>query len=108
MVFVLLRHLDVLAGGMGLRALAAASLVVAVALVVGWIVGGPPRDRRVATSLVTGVRANAVAIALASTVLSADPAVLVGVIVAGVASTSLSILVAVALHGLGRRRTAPA
>jgi len=103
MLFVVVRHFDVLGDGAGIRALGAAVAAIAFALAAGWVLGGPGRDRRVATSLVTGVRANAAALALATTTFSGDPAVAVGVIIASAVSVTLTVLAAAGFHGWARR-----
>ena len=72
----------------------AAAAVVSFALVAGWFVGGPERSTRLATSLVTGTRANAVALAVASTAFAADPQVLTGALTAGLVSITLPGLLA--------------
>jgi BASS family bile acid:Na+ symporter len=106
MLFVLVRHIDILGDGSGIRALAAAGLAIAFALGAGWLLGGPSAGRRTATSLVTGVRANAAALALASTAFAAEPDVAVGVVIASVASIVLSVVVAGLLGVAGRSRPA--
>ncbi len=73
----------------------AAAAVVGFALVAGWFIGGPERPTRLATSLVTGTRANAVALAVASTAFAAEPQVLTGALTAGLVSITLPGLLAV-------------
>jgi bile acid:Na+ symporter, BASS family len=106
MAFVVARHLELLGDGLGLAALGTSGLVIAFALGAGWLLGGPRRERRVATSLVTGVRANAAAIALATTAFAGAPDVALGVIIASLASVLLSTCAATVLHGVTRARGA--
>ena len=53
----------------------AALTAVLLALLLGWLLGGPARPTRAATSLVTGVRANGPALAIAQASFAALPAV---------------------------------
>lgn len=71
-------------------------LAVAAALVLGWLAGGPARATRAAVALVTGVRANALALGIARTSFSTVPAVSVAVVTYGVMSALLPLAVAVA------------
>ncbi|HEX6577421.1 MAG TPA: bile acid:sodium symporter [Jiangellaceae bacterium] len=71
-------------------------LAVAAALVLGWLAGGPARATRAAVALVTGVRANALALGIARTSFSTVPAVSVAVVTYGVMSALLPLAVALA------------
>lgn len=88
-VFLLVRHASVVADALGTGAPVAVILFVAFALAAGWVLGGPERSTRVATSLVTGVRANGAAVAIAASAFAGTPAVAIGVILAGLGSVVL-------------------
>jgi BASS family bile acid:Na+ symporter len=98
------RNLDTI-GPSTIGAVVAAAIVVAFALAAGWVVGGPDRPRRISASLVTGVRANAAALAIATTSLAHLPGVALGVVIAGLVSVVAPTLVAVllALHASRER-----
>lgn len=96
-VFLLARHASVVADALGTGAPFAVLIFVPLALAAGWILGGPGRETRVSTSLVTGVRANGAAVAIASTAFAATPAVAIGVIIAGLGSVVIPSLLALGL-----------
>jgi BASS family bile acid:Na+ symporter len=96
-VFLLVRHATVVVDALGTGAPVAVGLFVAFVLAAGWLLGGPERDTRAATSLVTGVRANGAAVAIAATAFAATPMVAIGVILAGLGSVVLPVVFAVAL-----------
>jgi BASS family bile acid:Na+ symporter len=68
------------------------------ALVLGWLAGGPGRPTRAAVALVTGVRANAVALGIGRTSFPSIPAVSVSVVAFGVVSALLPLAVALAVR----------
>lgn len=81
-----IRDADLYSTAIASRAGPSSVVVVAFALIAGWVVGGPARPTRVTTSLVTGTRANAAALAIATTTLAHDPQVAAGVVIAGLTS----------------------
>jgi BASS family bile acid:Na+ symporter len=102
---LLARHSSVVGDALGTGAPVAVLLFVMVALAAGWMVGGPGRDTRAATSLVTGVRANGAAVAIAASAFAAEPAVGIGVIIAGLGSVVLPSLLALGLALVTSRPT---
>lgn len=82
----------------------AAALAVVAALALGWLAGGSGRATRAAVSLVTGVRANGLALAVAAASFPGRADVRAGVVVFALFSMLLPVLLAVAL---GRRAAAP-
>lgn len=75
----------------------AAVTAVLVAMGLGWLVGGPARSTRAATSLVTGVRANGPALAIAQASFSSRAAVSVAIVAFGLCSILLPVLVAIVI-----------
>jgi BASS family bile acid:Na+ symporter len=73
----------------------AALTAVLLALLLGWLLGGPARPTRAATSLVTGVRANGPALAIAQASFAALPAVSVAIVVFGTFSILLPVSFAI-------------
>jgi bile acid:Na+ symporter, BASS family len=65
---------------------AAVLLALLLALLLGWLLGGPARPTRAATSLVTGVRANGLALAIAQASFPALAAVSVAIVAFGIFS----------------------
>lgn len=104
-LLVVVRDLDVLAASLASGAVVAAISVITFALVAGWLVGRTDRRTRLAVSLVTGTRANAVALAVATTAFPTDSSVAVGAVVAGLASVLMPTLVAVWFVLAGRAGT---
>ena len=96
-VFIAARNVGLIDDALGSGMAIAAGLTIGFALVAGWLMGGPRRVTRVSTSLVTGVRANAASLAIASTAYGDRPEVAVGVIVAGAISALLPGLAAAGL-----------
>jgi hypothetical protein len=70
---------------------------VLLALGLGWLLGGPARSTRAATSLVTGVRANGPALAIAQVSFSSLAAVSVAIVAFGLCSILLPVLVAIVI-----------
>lgn len=103
----LARDGDVVVAALDERVPLIAGLAVLGALGLGWLAGGPTRETRAAAALVTGVRANAVALAIASTSFPDRPDVRAGVVVFALFSITLP-LVAAALAGRRAERVAPA
>ena len=86
--------------------------IVALATVVaafcgGWVLGGPRGDARMAAALVTSVRANAPALAVASGTFGATSDAVVAIVVFAIVSISFAPLAAVSLARF-RRETPPA
>ena len=73
----------------------AALTAVLLALLLGWLLGGPARPTRAATSLVTGVRANGPALAIAQASFASLPAVSVAIVVFGTFSILLPVSFAI-------------
>jgi bile acid:Na+ symporter, BASS family len=95
-VLVVGRNLSPLAVAFAAGIVPVVLLAVAAALVLGWLAGGPARPTRVAVALVTGVRANALALGIARTSFPTVPAVSVAVVTYGVMSALLPLAVAAA------------
>jgi len=68
---------------------------VLLALLLGWLLGGPARPTRAATSLVTGVRANGPALAVAQASFASLAAVTVAIVTFGMFSILLPVLFAI-------------
>jgi hypothetical protein len=66
----------------------------------GWIAGGPAPGRRIATALVTAVRANALALAIARASFPNDGSTVVAVVVFGLVSITVPVVTALVV---GRR-----
>jgi predicted Na+-dependent transporter len=75
-----------------------ALLTVAFALAGGWIAGSPESPNRTAASLVTGIRANAPALAVAQAAFPGRPAVAVTAVVFGLVSVVVPLVVALMLR----------
>jgi len=75
------RYLDVVLGSVGNGAALASIIVTSFALVAGFLLGGPRRATRLTTSAVTGVGANAAALAVATGAFAGQPAVAAGVVI---------------------------
>jgi BASS family bile acid:Na+ symporter len=71
-------------------------VTVVFALVLGWLAGGPGRPTRAAVALVTGVRANAVALGIGRTSFLSIPEVSVAIVAFGVVSALVPLAVALA------------
>jgi len=97
---VLLRDWSAVADAAGQRVPLVAALAVTAALGLGWLAGGPGRDTRRAAALVTGIRANALALAIAASTFPDDPQVRAGVIVFALFSIILPLAAALLV---GRR-----
>jgi BASS family bile acid:Na+ symporter len=95
-VLVVGRNVSTLAEAFAAGIVPVVLLAVAAALVLGWLAGGPARPARAAVALVTGVRANALALGIARTSFVTVPAVSVAVVTFGVVSALLPLAVAVA------------
>ena len=102
---VLVRDADVVYEALGEHVPAVAIITVCAALVLGWFAGGPSRETRIAAALVTGVRSNALALAIAASAFSQSPEVRVGVVVFALFSVTIPFC---AGFVLGRRDSAPA
>jgi len=85
---------------------AVAGITVGASLMIGWAVGGPERGTRISTALVTGVRSNALALAVARTSFPDDPSTTVAVVTFGVLSVTVPVLVALIVARPGRARVA--
>lgn len=73
----------------------AALTAVLLALLLGWLLGGPARPTRAATSLVTGVRANGPALAIAQASFPSLAAVSVAIVAFGMFSVLLPVSFAI-------------
>lgn len=102
---VLLRDWSAVVDAAGQRVPLVAALAVTAALGLGWLAGGPTRDTRGAAALVTGVRANALALAIAASSFPDEPQVRAGVVVFALFSIVGSLATALLL---GRRPKAVA
>jgi len=86
---VIVRSLDVMLASLTNGAALASVLTIGFALGAGWLMGGPGRDTRLTTSVVTGCRANGAALAVATSAFATVPEVAAGVVVAGLVSITL-------------------
>lgn len=86
---VMYRSIDVMAASLTNGAALASLITIGFALAAGWLMGGPGRETRLTTSVVTGCRANGAALAVAVSAFAADPAVAAGVVTAGLISITL-------------------
>jgi bile acid:Na+ symporter, BASS family len=97
-MLVLLRYLpripDAFHGGAGLVSV----VMVVAALGAGWVIGGPERSTRASTSLVTGIRANGPALAIAQVSYPGRPNVAVAIVTFGLFSVLLPLLAALFLR----------
>jgi bile acid:Na+ symporter, BASS family len=93
---VLARYVGIVAEAFGAVGPAAVTAVL-LALVLGWLLGGPGRPTRAATSLVTGVRANGPALAIAQASFPSLAAVSVAIVAFGMFSILLPVLFAVVI-----------
>jgi len=73
-------------------------IVVLAALGAGWIIGGPARSTRAATALVTGIRANGPALAIAQVSFRSRPDVAVAIATFGLFSVLLPLVTALVLR----------
>ena len=105
---VIARDADVVWDGLSERAPVVALIAVLAALVLGWAAGGPGSDTRVAAALVTSVRSNALALAIASSSFPRAPEVRAGVVVFALFSVTLPLVAAVAFGRRALETTAPA
>jgi hypothetical protein len=100
---VLARHLptvaDAVGGGVGVVAMA----TIVGSVVAGWCVGGPVRATRATTALVTGIRANIPALAIAETSFVGRAGVAAGIVTFGV----LSLIIPLGLALVLRSRQSP-
>jgi hypothetical protein len=69
----------------------------------GWLLGGPARPTRAATSLVTGVRANAPALAIAQASFPSRAAVSVAIVAFAMFSILVPVLVAIVIGRTAHR-----
>ncbi len=99
-VLVLVRDADAVVEAAGERVPLVAAAAVLAALALGWVAGAPSRGTRAAAALVTGVRANAVALAVAAASFSDRTDVRVGVVVFALFSVLVPLATAMVL---GRR-----
>ena len=100
---VLVRDGDVVVRAAGQLVPLVAGLAVLAALALGWLAGGPGRATRSAAALVTGIRANLLALAIAASSFPDDPDVRAGVVVFALFSITVPLVAALAL---GRRSEA--
>jgi BASS family bile acid:Na+ symporter len=87
-VLIVGRSLEVVADGLTNGSATASVIVIAFALVAGWLLGWPTRGTRMTTSLVTGTRANGAALAVAVASFPETPEVAAGVVTAGLVSVT--------------------
>jgi BASS family bile acid:Na+ symporter len=73
----------------------------------GWVVGGPRRDARITAGLVSSVRANAPALAVASGTFGSTSDAAVAIVVFAIVSITLAPLVTVSLMAVARARDSP-
>jgi bile acid:Na+ symporter, BASS family len=105
---VVVRYWESIVDGLQAGAGWVALVTVVFALVAGWVVGGPERKSRLTLSLVTAIRANALALAVAKTSYPDRPGVTTVIVTFAFVSVFLS-LGAAAVFGLaGPSRAAPA
>ena len=97
---VLLRDGDTVARAAGERVPVVAVVAVLAALALGWLAGGPDRETRGAAALVTGIRANALALTVAASSFPDRPEVRAGVVVFALFSITVPLVAALVL---GRR-----
>jgi BASS family bile acid:Na+ symporter len=83
-----------------------AGLTVLTALAAGWVVGRPKRTLRIAVAMVTGVRANGLALAIAQASYPSEPLVHAAVATAGLFSIVLPVALAFGLAARARDRRA--
>lgn len=102
---VLVRDADAVVDAVGERVPVVAALAVLVGLALGWVAGAPARETRAAAALVVGIRANAVALAIAATSFAQRGDVRTGVVVFALFSAIVPLALAAVL---GRRASAPA
>lgn len=95
---VVAREANVVWDALAQRVPAVAVVAVVSALALGWLAGGPARETRWAASLVTGIRANAVALAIAATSFPDSAEVRAGVVVFSLVSITLPLVVAYAVR----------
>lgn len=100
---VLFRDWDDVVDAAGQRVPLVAALAVTAALALGWLAGGPGADTRVAAALVTGIRANALALAIAASSFPGEPQVRAGVVIFALFSVTVPLAAAVVA---GRRPNA--
>jgi bile acid:Na+ symporter, BASS family len=91
---------DALVSAIGERVPLVAAVSVCVALTLGWLAGGPGRATRAAAALVTGIRANALALAIAAASFPGRADVRAGVVVFALFSIIVPLCAALAI---GRR-----
>lgn len=102
---VLVRDADAVIEAAGELVPVVAALAVAAALALGWVAGAPDRGTRAAAALVTGIRANAVGLAVAAASFSDRTDVRVGIVVFALFSVLGPLALATVL---GRRAASPA
>lgn len=93
---VLARYVGIVAEAFAVVGPAAVTAVL-LALLLGWLLGGPTPSTRAATSLVTGVRANGPALAIAQASFPSLAAVSVAIVAFGMFSVLLPVLVAIVI-----------
>jgi BASS family bile acid:Na+ symporter len=98
---VVTRDAEVVWDALGERVPLVAAAAVLVALLLGWLAGGPEPESRAAAALVTGIRANALALAIAASSFPGRQDVRAGVVVFALFSITVPLCAAVVL---GRRR----
>ena len=95
---VLLRYLPRVPAAFEAGAGLVSIVIVLAALGAGWIVGGPDRSTRASTSLVTGIRANGPALAIAQVSYPGRPDVAVAIVTFGVFSVLIPLVAALFLR----------
>lgn len=98
---VVVRYWESIVDGLQAGAGWVALVTVVFALVAGWVVGGPERQTRLTLSLVTGIRANALALAVAKTSYPDRPGVTTVIVTFAFVSVFLPLGTA-AVFGLAR------
>ena len=100
---VVSRNVDAVIDAVGAGVAAVAVVTVGASLLAGWSIGGPALGTRISTALVTGIRANALALAIARASFPDVVSTTVAVVAFGVVSITLPVVVALAV-GRNMRR----
>lgn len=111
LVFVLARSVSVIPEVVGSGVAQVACVTIIVAMLAAALVVGQDRSTRITASMVTGVRANATALAVAGTAFAGQPQVTAAIVVFGLLSIGLPSIAAIVLargHGTRARGAAVA
>jgi predicted Na+-dependent transporter len=98
-VLVLIRYSDDVADSAGRGVVAVAAITVVAALGAGWTIGAPYPGLRVVVALVTAIRANGLALAIAQASFPSRPATQAAVVTFGVFSIVVPTVVALGIAG---------